>query len=68
MGSVTFKLANRAGYAWLILDKTDLRVLSDTELMRSQLTERLGVEVMNFHITELNYVNDLAKISVYYRN
>ena len=68
MGSITFKLANHAGNARLTLDKTDLRVLSDTELLRSYLSERLGVEVMNFHITELNYVNDLAQINVYYRN
>ena len=52
----------------LTLDKVDPHLLSDVELMRSQLSERLGVEVMNFNITELNYVNDLAMINVYYRN
>ena len=62
------KMLKSASSAKITLDKIDSHVLSDTELMRSQLTERLGVEVMNFHITELNYVNDLAKISVYYRN
>lgn len=68
MGTKTFKLANHAGNARLTLDKTDLRVFSDTELTRSYLSDRLGVEVMNFHITELNYDNDLAQINVYYRN
>lgn len=52
----------------LTLDKVDPHMLSNVELMRSQLSERLGVEVMNFNIVELNYVNDLARINVYYRN
>ncbi len=62
------KMLKSASSAKLTLDKIDPHVLSDTELMRAQLSERLGVEVMNFHITELNYVNDLARINVYYRN
>jgi len=62
------KMLKSASGAKVTLDKIDPHVLSDVELMRSQLSERLGVEVMNFHITELNYVNDLAHINVYYRN
>lgn len=62
------KMLKSASSAKLTLDKIDPHVLSDTELMRVQLSERLGVEVMSFHITELNYVNDLVKINVYYRN
>ncbi len=62
------KMLKSSSGAKVTLDKIDPHVLSDVELMRSQLSERLGVEVMNFHITELNYVNDLAHINVYYRN
>ena len=62
------KMLKSSKSAKLTLDKIDPHVLSDAELMRVQLSERLGVDVMNFHITELNYVNDLAKINVYYRN
>jgi hypothetical protein len=36
--------------------------------MQAALSARLGVEVMNFQVVELNYVNDLAHINVYYRN
>ena len=61
------KMLKSAKSAKVTLDKIDPHVLSDNELMRAQLTERLGVDVMNFHITELNYVNDLAMINVYYR-
>ncbi len=62
------KMLKSANNAKLTLDKIDPHVLSDTNLMKAQLSEQLGVEVMNFHITELNYVNDLARINVYYRN
>jgi hypothetical protein len=62
------KMLKSASSTKLTLDKIDPHVLSDTELMRAQLSERLGVEVMNFQITQLNYVNDLAHINVYYRN
>ena len=62
------KMLKSASSTKLTLDKIDPHVLSDTELMRAQLSKRLGVEVMNFQITQLNYVNDLAHINVYYRN
>ena len=42
-------------------------MLADSEKMRADLSARLGVEVMNFHVIELNYVNDLARINVFYR-
>lgn len=62
------KMLKSSSSTKLTLDKVDPHMLSDVELMRSQLSERLGVEVMNFYIVELNYVNDLARINVYYRN
>jgi len=36
--------------------------------MRRDLSERLGVEVMNFQVIEVNYVNDLARLNVFYRS
>lgn len=62
------KLLKSASRAKLTLDKIEPHVLANYELMRADLSKRLGLEVMNFHVTELNYVNDLAKINVYYRN
>ena len=49
------------------LDRIDPHVLSDTERMRAELSTRLGVDVMTFQIVELNYVNDLARLNVYFR-
>lgn len=54
--------------AKLTLDRIDPALLSDTERMRAVLSERLGVDVMHFSVIELNYVNDLARINVFYRS
>jgi hypothetical protein len=61
------KILQTANAVKLTLDKIDAHALSDVPLMRAQLSERLGVEVMTFRIVELNYVNDLARLNVYYR-
>ena len=53
--------------AKITLDRIEAHVLADSEKMRADLSARLGVEVMNFHVIELNYVNDLARINVFYR-
>jgi len=51
----------------ITLDQIDGYALSDPEKMRATLSERLGVDVMNFQIVELNYVNDLARLQIFYR-
>lgn len=49
------------------LDKIDHDALSNPEKMRCALSERLGVEVMSYQIVALNYITDMAQISVFYR-
>lgn len=49
------------------LDRIDPEVLSNPEHMRSELSGRLGVEVMSFQITSLDYINDQANLNVFYR-
>lgn len=56
-----------ASSAKLTLDRIEPHALSDTEKMRADLSERLGVDVMTFQVIELNYVNDLARINVFFR-
>ncbi|MDO8906318.1 DUF4956 domain-containing protein [Hydrogenophaga sp.] len=52
----------------LTLDKIDPHALSDPEAMRAELSSRLGVEVMSYQITALDYINDMARINVFYRS
>ena len=49
------------------LDKIEPDALSDPEKMRNELSDRLGVEVMSYQIVALNYITDMAQISVFYR-
>jgi hypothetical protein len=51
----------------ITLDKIDNHALSDPVAMRSELSKRLGVQVMSYQITALDYINDMARINVYYR-
>jgi hypothetical protein len=51
----------------ITLDKIDRDALSDPERMRTALSTRLGVEVMSYQITALDYITDMARINVFYR-
>ena len=51
----------------ITLDKIDEHALSDPALMRTDLSKRLGVDVMSYHIDQLDYINDMARISVFFR-
>lgn len=61
------RILQSADSARLTLDRIEAHVLADPVKMRRDLSERLGVEVMNFEVIELNYVNDLARLNVFYR-
>lgn len=49
------------------LDKIDPEVLSSPEKMRAALSDRLGVEVLSYHITAIDYISDMVRLMVYYR-
>ncbi len=51
----------------ITLDKIDSHALSDPKLMRADLSARLGVDVMSYHIDALDYINDMARINVFFR-
>lgn len=51
----------------ITLDKIDPHALSQPERMKRDLSERLGVQVMSYQITALDYINDMARITVFYR-
>lgn len=51
----------------ITLDKIDSHALSDPDAMRKDLSSRLGVDVMSYQITALDYINDMARINVFFR-
>ncbi|MFV0335575.1 MAG: DUF4956 domain-containing protein [Tropicimonas sp.] len=61
------RLLQSADGVKITLDKIDADALSNPERMRRDLSRRLGVEVMFFDIVALDYINDLARINVFFR-
>jgi len=61
------RILQSASNTKITLDKIDQYALSDPDKMQDDLSKRLGVEVMNFQIIELNYVNDMARLQIFYR-
>jgi hypothetical protein len=51
----------------ITLDKIDAHALSSPALMRADLSKRLGVDVVSYQITALDYINDMARVSVFFR-
>ena len=51
----------------ITLDKIDHDALSDPKKMRADLSMRLGVDVMSYQITALDYINDMARLNVFFR-
>lgn len=51
----------------ITLDKIDHDALSDPAKMRTDLSKRLGVDVMSYQITALDYINDMARLNVFFR-
>ncbi|MDP3824764.1 MAG: DUF4956 domain-containing protein [Burkholderiales bacterium] len=51
----------------ITLDKIDGEALSNPAAMRADLSKRLGVDVMSYQITALDFINDMARLNVYYR-
>ena len=51
----------------ITLDKIDEHALSNPVLMRQDLSSRLGVDVMSYNIISLDYINDMARIDVFFR-
>ena len=51
----------------ITLDRIDAHALSDPPAMRADLAERLGVDVTFYQILSFDYVNDMARINVFYR-
>lgn len=61
------RLLRSADGVKITLDKIEHDALSNPERIRAELSRRLGVEVMSFDIIALDYINDMARINVFFR-
>lgn len=51
----------------ITLDKIDGHALADPAAMRSDLSRRLGVDVMSYQIVAVDFINDMVRLNVFYR-
>lgn len=51
----------------ITLDRIDHRALSDLPAMQADLSKRLGVDVIYYEIKSFDYVNETARINVFYK-
>lgn len=51
----------------LTLDRVVPHALSDPGAMQAELSEQLGVQVVSYRITAIDYINDMMRVDVYYR-
>ena len=50
------------------LDKVPANVLSDPNQLRDELRERLGVEILSYRVTSVDYITDMVRATVHYRS
>jgi hypothetical protein len=61
------RILHSVGGVKLTLDKIDQRALSDEPAMRADLGARLGVTVIYYELKSFDYVNETARVNVFYR-
>jgi len=61
------KLLKSAGGVKVTLDKIDAHALSNPSMMRADLSEKLGVDVVSYNIIHFDYINDKARVDVFFR-
>lgn len=52
----------------ITLDKIDAEAIANPEQMCTELSNRLGIKVLSFHIVSLDFIHDMAVLNVNYRN
>ncbi len=52
----------------ITLDKIDAEAIANPEHMCKELSARLNVHVLSFHIISLDFIHDMAVLNVNYRN
>lgn len=61
------RILHAVGGVKITLDKIDPHALSDEPAMRADLGKRLGVQVIYYELKSFDYVNETARVNVFYR-
>lgn len=61
------KVLRSASVIKVTTDRIDPRLLSSPDKMRGELSKLLGVEVLSFQTTSIDYLTNKSRLTVYYR-
>jgi Domain of unknown function (DUF4956) len=61
------RMLQSVGGAKITLDRIDNRILSDPKAVCADLSTQLGVEVLSYQVMQLDYINELVRINVFFR-
>lgn len=62
------RILRSIGGAKVTLDKIHPALFSDTPTMKRELSQRLGVDVLSYQVLQLDYINELVRLNVYFRH
>jgi Domain of unknown function (DUF4956) len=61
------KMLHSVGGAKITLDRIDQSLFSDPKAVRSDLSTQLGVDVISYQVLQLDYINELVRLNVFFR-
>jgi Domain of unknown function (DUF4956) len=61
------KMLRSISGAKVTLDKIDKSLFSDATAMRKALSQQMDVEVLSFQVLQIDYINELVRLNVYFR-
>jgi hypothetical protein len=61
------KMLQSVGGAKITLDRIDQSLFSDPKAVRADLSTQLGVDVISYQVLQLDYINELVRLNVFFR-
>jgi Domain of unknown function (DUF4956) len=61
------KMLQSVGGAKITLDRIDQSLFSDPKTVRGDLSKQLGVDVISYQVLQLDYINELVRLNVFFR-
>jgi Domain of unknown function (DUF4956) len=61
------RMLRSVGGAKITLDRIDQSLFSNPKAVRSDLSNLLGVDVVSYQVQQLDYINELVRLNVFFR-
>ncbi len=61
------RMLQSVGGAKVTLDRIDQALFSNPKSVRAELSTQLGVDVVSYQVLQLDYINEMVRLNVYFR-